>query len=92
MGGEEFAVVMPNTTGDLACLAAERIRRQMAGAPVRVSGAGAPVSMTVSIGVATTEGRDESAESLLKRADQALYGAKRAGRNRVVGRSAMQAA
>jgi two-component system cell cycle response regulator len=92
MGGEEFAVVMPNTTGDLACLAAERIRRQVAGAPVRVSGAGAPLGMTVSIGVATTEGRDESAESLLKRADQALYEAKRAGRNRVVGRSAMQAA
>lgn len=87
MGGEEFAVVMPNTSGDVACLAAERLRRHVAGAPFIVAGGVERLDVTVSIGVAATEGRDETAETLLKRADEGLYQAKRGGRNRVIGRT-----
>lgn len=92
LGGEEFVVVMPNTAGDTACLAAERVRRQVAGAPFTFPGAEDGLEVTVSIGVAQSEGLDETAESLLKRADEALYEAKNAGRNRVIGRTAAQAA
>ncbi|MGE0047009.1 MAG: PleD family two-component system response regulator, partial [Hyphomonadaceae bacterium] len=84
MGGEEFAVVMPNTTGDVGCLAAERLRRHVAGAPFIVANGTERLDITVSIGVAATEGRDETAETLIKRADEGLYQAKRSGRNRVV--------
>ncbi|MBI1188704.1 MAG: PleD family two-component system response regulator [Alphaproteobacteria bacterium] len=92
MGGEEFAVVMTKTSGDVACLAGERLRRLVAGAPFIVAGGRERLDVTVSIGVAATEGRDETAESLLKRADEALYQAKRGGRNRVVGRRPVRAA
>lgn len=91
MGGEEFVVIMPRTNGDVACLAAERLRRQICGSPFIVHSLGAPLEVTVSIGVACSEAEDD-AESLLKRADGALYEAKGAGRNRVVGKGAPQAA
>ena len=91
MGGEEFVVIMPNTPGDVGCLAAERLRRQICGAPFHVSGA-TRLDVTVSIGVACSEASDESADTLLKRADEGLYEAKRAGRNRVMGKVASQAA
>jgi two-component system cell cycle response regulator len=87
LGGEEFAVVMPNTTGDVACLAAERLRRHVAAAPFVIRSGAERLEITVSIGVAATEGRDETAESLLKRADEGLYQAKKSGRNRVVGKT-----
>ena len=92
MGGEEFAVVMPNTSGDVGCLAGERLRRQIAGAPFIVAHGAERLDVTVSIGVAASAGADETAESLLKRADEALYQAKRGGRNRVVGKAATRAA
>ncbi len=92
MGGEEFIVIMPATAGDVACLAAERVRRNVAGAPFSTPGLSEPLAVTVSVGVAQSEGGEESAETLLKRADEALYEAKRAGRNRVVGRAGPQAA
>jgi len=91
-GGEEFIVIMPNTPGDTACLAAERLRRHVAAAPFIVGGAAGHLDVTVSLGVAQSEGMDETAEALLKRADEALYEAKRAGRNRVVGRASSEAA
>ncbi|MBI1251039.1 MAG: PleD family two-component system response regulator [Alphaproteobacteria bacterium] len=91
MGGEEFCIVMPGITGDSACIAAERIRRQVAGAPFIVGG-GEMLDVTVSIGVAASEGRDETPDSLIKRADEALYEAKRSGRNRVIGRSGVRVA
>jgi two-component system, cell cycle response regulator len=92
MGGEEFVVIMPNTTGDVACLAAERLRRQICAAPFAISCSTEPLDITVSIGVACAENGDDSAETLLKRADEGLYEAKRAGRNRVMGKAASQAA
>ncbi len=92
MGGEEFVVIMPSTPGDTACLAAERLRRNICAAPFAVPAAIERLTVTTSIGVASSDGANETAESLLKRADEALYEAKRAGRNRVVGKTAKSAA
>lgn len=92
MGGEEFVVIMPNTTGDIACHAAERVRRQMCASPFNVPGPPHPLEITVSIGVACSEDGEESPDTLMKRADEALYEAKRTGRNRVVGKAAERAA
>lgn len=83
-GGEEFLVIMPGTTGDMACTAAERIRRSVAGQLFHVDEANLTLNITVSAGVATEEvAGDQSSDDLLKRADEALYKAKNAGRNRV---------
>jgi two-component system, cell cycle response regulator len=92
MGGEEFVVILPRTSGDIACLAAERLRRCICASPFRAPGLAMPLDVTVSIGVASTESGEDTPESLLKRADEALYEAKRQGRNRVIGRAASQAA
>ena len=67
---------------------AERIRRHVAGSPFRVAGVGEPLSVTISIGVAATSGASDTAEALLKRADEAVYAAKAAGRNTVIARAA----
>jgi two-component system, cell cycle response regulator len=92
MGGEEFVVILPRTSGDIACLAAERLRRCICAAPFRAPGLAMPLDVTASIGVATSESGDDAPETLLKRADEALYEAKRQGRNRVIGRSTSRAA
>jgi two-component system, cell cycle response regulator len=91
-GGEEFVIVMPRTAGDIACLTAERLRRSICASPFIIPGLGQALEVTVSIGVSSTEGADDTPEMLLKRADEALYEAKRAGRNRVIGRAARDAA
>ena len=82
-GGEEFVVVMPDTDLSFAYMVAERLRQSVADAPFAISAAARPVPVTISIGVAASGGGD-TPEVLLKRADQALYRAKRDGRNRVV--------
>lgn len=82
-GGEEFMVIMPETRGDMACFAAERIRRSIAEAPFKVSASHLSLNVTVSAGVATEEARSRTTDELLKRADEALYKAKDSGRNRV---------
>ncbi|WP_439578578.1 PleD family two-component system response regulator [Elioraea sp.] len=87
-GGEEFAVVMPGATLADAVAAAERLRREVATLAYQPAAAERH-PLTISIGVAALGGNargsdDELAESLLKRADEALYEAKRQGRNRVV--------
>lgn len=92
MGGEEFVVIMPRTTGDIACLAAERLRRSICASPFIVPGLANALDVTVSIGVAASEGADDTPEALIKRADEGLYEAKRSGRNRVVGKAASRAA
>ncbi len=89
MGGEEFVVIMPNTSGDVGCLAAERLRRHICSAPFRHFRLKRAADATVSIGVAASEAGEDSPEALLKRADEALYDAKRAGRNRVMGKAAI---
>jgi two-component system cell cycle response regulator len=83
IGGEEFVVVMPDVGADRASQAAERLRACIAGEPFQVDGERS-LQVTASVGIATLDGVHDSAEGLLRRADQALYLAKRGGRNRVV--------
>ncbi len=81
-GGEEFAVVMPGSGAADAAAAAERLRsaiEQLGFQPDQ----GARVRLTVSIGTAASEGRAITPEALLRAADDALYVAKRNGRNQV---------
>ena len=86
-GGEEFVVVMPDTTLAVASLIAERIRAAVEKDPFTI-GAGKPaIPVTVSIGLAE-RGRDSVSEALYRRADKALYRSKGAGRNRVTAEAA----
>ena len=87
-GGEEFVVVMPGTPLAAAERIAERIRLHVGGSPFRVAGGKELLTATISIGVAATLGEGDTPDALLKRADEALYEAKAAGRNKVVARAA----
>jgi diguanylate cyclase (GGDEF)-like protein len=82
-GGEEFVLVLPETDGTGAELSAERIRRAVARHPFRLPD-GREFGITVSVGLAGYPECAASAAELMTRADQALYTAKQAGRNRVV--------
>lgn len=80
-GGEEFLVVLPGCDLDQAGRLAERLRKDVAEGAVE--GRGGPVRVTLSIGAAACYGCHGDAESLIRAADDALYAAKRAGRDRV---------
>jgi diguanylate cyclase (GGDEF)-like protein/PAS domain S-box-containing protein len=82
LGGEEFGVLLPATAERAAQEIAERIRHAIADTEVR-SLDGTPLALTASIGLAVVGG-DESIHDALRRADQAMYRAKRNGRNRLV--------
>ncbi len=84
LGGEEFVVVMPDTDMAVATMVAERLRRRIAADPFPIARGERKVEVTISIGLAALTGADDGAASVLKRADLALYRAKRDGRNRVV--------
>jgi two-component system cell cycle response regulator len=88
LGGEEFVVVMPDTDVALAYSIAERLRQQIADRAFAAAQGAVELKITVSIGVAATLGIADDASALLERADQALYRAKREGRNRVVAEAA----
>jgi two-component system cell cycle response regulator len=83
-GGEEFVVVMPETDMAVAAMVAERLRRRIATEPFAIQQGSRNIPLTISIGIAALAGKDDNAAGVLKRADQALYRAKRDGRNRVV--------
>jgi two-component system cell cycle response regulator len=83
-GGEEFVIIMPETDMGVATIVAERLRRRIATEPFSVQQGTNQLEVTISIGIATLDTADDNAGSILKRADQALYRAKRDGRNRVV--------
>lgn len=83
MGGEEFAILLSDTSAADAALVAERIRNRIDELSIRLNGH--IVKWTVSIGVAELNDDDTRITALLRRADQALYTAKRSGRNRVSG-------
>jgi two-component system cell cycle response regulator len=83
-GGEEFVVVMPDTDMDFASSVAERLRKSVETNPFVISRAPGKLNITISIGIAASLRQGDTAEALLHRADQALYRAKREGRNRVI--------
>ncbi len=78
LGGEEFAVLLPGTDLGKAALVAERMRFSVATLD------GLPVNVTISLGCAQMDKRIDSIDALLRQADEALYRAKRAGRDQVV--------
>lgn len=80
-GGEEFALMLPGATVEVAHAIGERIRYNFARAAVTVDGR--PIGATISGGIATAAGSDMSIETLLGRADRNLYRAKHRGRNRI---------
>ncbi len=82
-GGEEFIIILPDTELRFAEMVAERIRRHVGTSPFDISIPPGRLDLTVSIGVAVLEDAEDTTETLLRRADQALYAAKRDGRNRV---------
>jgi len=79
IGGEEFAVILPDTDAQAAFVVAERLRCH-----VRDAFADATVPVTISFGIASHPAHAETAASLVRTADEALYGAKESGRNRSV--------
>ena len=83
-GGEEFAMLLPNTPGENAYFVAERVRRTLGG--TRYTGLGLPaeVNITISVGVATCPRDATTLDELMELADKALYRAKAAGRDQVV--------
>jgi len=83
IGGEEFMIAMPDTDIAAACQVAERLRQAVHARPFAVDAGPGPLVLTISIGVAGLESPSDTLELLLKRADEALYRAKRDGRNRV---------
>ena len=84
-GGEEFAVIMPSTAEKNAVYVAEKIRQGVAKMAIEHSKSSVAPHVTLSLGVATIVPDDlATSDSLIKRADEALYRAKSSGRNRVV--------
>lgn len=86
-GGEEFVVIMPDTELEVARHVGERLRECIADAPFAISSA-ISLPVTASVGISTLQSLDDTPLTLIKRADNALYEAKRLGRNQVVGEAA----
>ena len=82
LGGEEFALLLPETDLQQAKAVAERVQKTWAETPCNVDGK--IIHSTVSIGVAEAHEQDTSLDDILRRADRMMYKAKEAGRNRVV--------
>jgi diguanylate cyclase (GGDEF)-like protein len=82
LGGEEFAVILPQTDAAGALISCERLRKTLIDNPIEVGGHDS-IAVTASIGVTTIAG-DIKLDDLLRKADGALYEAKRRGRNQVI--------
>ena len=83
MGGEEFVIIMPDTDIQRASHVGERLRSCIAAEPFQVNSE-TQLRVTASVGISMLERPDDTPEVVFKRADKALYAAKRDGRNRVV--------
>ena len=86
-GGEEFAILLPETSAEQALETAERIRRAVAAARFEVETSSEPIKATVSLGVATYPADGSDVNELIHQADLAVYRAKLQGRNRALGAS-----
>src|SRR6202035_2976403 len=89
LGGEEFVVVMPETNLSAALTVAERLRHSVAAEPFLIQALGERQPITISIGVAAAMAGD-TVDTLLQRADEALYEAKNGGHKKVVAPKAAQ--
>lgn len=87
-GGEEFVIVMPDTTPEMAAIVAERLRLMVEGRAFAIPQADTVHPVTASLGISSLRAEGDTPEALLKRADMALYQAKNNGRNRVVAAAA----
>ncbi|MBA8834804.1 PleD family two-component system response regulator [Rhizobium leguminosarum] len=87
-GGEEFVVVMPDTSPEIAAAVAERLRAAIENAPFMLKHAGEALNVTASFGIASRITSVLTPDQLMKQADLALYEAKNTGRNRVVAAAA----
>ncbi|MCE9508535.1 MAG: PleD family two-component system response regulator [Alphaproteobacteria bacterium] len=83
LGGEEFLVVLPDTSMDMAKQVAERIRKSVCNTPFRVSAPIGHINVTVSIGAVLIQDGNSTVDEALQRSDVELYKAKEGGRNRV---------
>ncbi len=81
MGGEEFIAILPDAPKDIAIQVAERLRRSIADKPIPSKGIGKELDITVSIGGFIMTESGLSSDAVMKKADDALYEAKDAGRN-----------
>lgn len=86
-GGEEYALVLPNTNQDAALVLAQRIRERVEKMPFCVNSSNVAIHASISVGVAVMPQNGEEADDLIHEADVALYQAKYRGRNRVVAAS-----
>jgi two-component system, cell cycle response regulator len=84
LGGEEFVVIMPEADSDIAFVTAERLRERVASEPFFIAGGTKSIMITVSIGAASRLHDYDTSELMIKRADDAVYAAKRNGRNQVM--------
>ncbi len=82
-GGEEFSILMPETTLEQARPRVEEIRAAIAAAQIEVSTSVKPLQVTMSFGIAERDGAAQKCEEILHRADLAVYHAKLSGRNRI---------
>jgi diguanylate cyclase (GGDEF)-like protein len=85
IGGEEFLMVLPETTANFAMIVAEELRKNLERDPIEFQGR--MITATCSLGIAELDPGEQNSGSLLARADAALYRAKASGRNRAISAS-----
>ncbi|MFA5593476.1 MAG: PleD family two-component system response regulator [Micavibrio sp.] len=84
LGGEEFVVILPDITPDIAYYVGERLRKAIADEPFACGADGGKLSVSASVGGIILTDEELSNEEILRRADECLYAAKEGGRNQVV--------
>ncbi|MGB4107285.1 MAG: PleD family two-component system response regulator [Alphaproteobacteria bacterium] len=84
LGGEEFAVILPDVSEQRAWMVGERLRASISDVPFTVAGHAEGISITTSIGAALIDHNPHSKHEVMERADKCLYEAKKGGRNAVV--------